>query len=199
MNKLKKALILTGTLAMISVAGYGLFRLVHFLVTGLLSLDSSVAATIIAASATVLVSVVSIIYSQRKTKEREIAESHRPQKIELYKRFMDDVVLGVLRMTKKKGGKSIDDADVQEHLQDFFFQFTGDLIVWGSPQVIKSYTEFRSSGDQPEIILKVDDMLRAIRKDLGHSNRGIGRGALISLFLTDPEKLREMMEKKPGA
>ena len=198
MQKFKTACIIVITLVVISVSGYVLFRIIHFVIKGILSLNSSVSAAIIAAIATVIVSVVRIIYSQLKSKERDIAESHLPKKIELYKSFMDEAVVGILRLTKKKDGKSIDDKDVQKRIEDFFFKFTGDVIVWGSPQVIKSYSEFRKIGNNPEIILKVDDMLRAIRKDLGHSNRRIKRGDLISLFLTDPEKVKEMIEKKPG-
>ena len=64
--------------------------------------------------------------------------------------------------------------------------------------MIKAYTNFRNIGEQPQILLKVDDMLRAIRQDLGHSNRGIKKGDLIGLFLSDPEKLRELIEtRKP--
>ena len=174
-------------------AVYGLFRLTGYVVAGVLSLDSGVAAATIAAITTVLVSVASIVYSQRKTKEREIAESHRPQKIELYKRFMDDAVVGALRQAKQDSETAGDDDGLQERLAKFFLEFTADMIVWGSPQVIKAYRDFRNSENNPHILLKMDDVLRAIRKDLGHGNRGIERGNLIALFLTDPEKPEEML------
>jgi len=139
---------------------------------------------------TAIVSVLSIVYNQRKTKEREIAESHRQQKIDLYKKFMDNVVVGALRLAKDKA----DDADLQKHLETFFLDFTANLIVWGSPGVIHEYTKSRKSGNQPQMLLQIDDVLRAIREDLGHSNRRIGRGDLIALFLTDPERLKELTQ-----
>lgn len=198
MLKLKTVTLVAITLAVILGTGYGLFCFVHFLFSGIFSLEANLAAAIIATATTVIVSVFGIVINQRQTKKREIAESHRPQKIELYKQFMDNVVIKILHMTKKEGAKFIDKKDVKKELESFFFQFTGDLIVWGSPKVIKAYTNFRNIGEQPQILLKVDDMLRAIRQDLGHNNRGIKKGDLIGLFLTDPEKLRELIDtRKP--
>ncbi len=191
MKKLKTGILFVVTLSLIFVAVYALYRFFYFLVSGVLSLDTGVVAAIIASAATVLVSVFSLIYNQRQTKEREIAESHRPKKIKLYKRFMDEAIVGALRLAEKEDGKSIYDKELQQHLKNFFLQFTADLIAWGSPQVIRAYKEYRKSPNSPYILFKVDDMLRAIRQDLGHSNRGIHSGDLIKLFLSDPDKLKE--------
>ena len=153
--------------------------------------DAKITAAIIAACATVIVSVVTVVYNQRRSKVREIAESHRPQKIEIYKQFMDKAVVDLLRASKEK---RIETAEFQKDLQELFFKFTGDVIVWGSPGIIKAYSSFRGSkeGDQ-NILLKLDDMLREIRKDIGNSNRGLNKGDLIALFLTDPEMLQKLI------
>ncbi len=52
-------------------------------------LDKNVQSTIIAAGATVFASVGAVIYNQRRTKERDISEAQRPQKIKVYKNFME--------------------------------------------------------------------------------------------------------------
>ena len=88
--------------------------------------------------------------------------------------------------------------DVQRHLADYFLEFTAELIVWGSPKVIRERSQLKRCGNQPRILIMMDAILRAIREDLGHSNRGIERGDLIGLFLTDPERFRELIDV-PGS
>jgi len=199
MDKAKNAILVIIALAIVAGAGYGLYAAARALISSVLGLDANIAAAILAASTTVIVSVLTVVYNQRKSKEREIGESHRPKKIELYKRFMDEAVVGLLRLVGKQSDKSIDDEDVQKKIGEFFFKFTGDVIVWGSPKVIKAYIAFRASADQKHIILKMDDMLLAIRHDLGNSNSGLERGELIGLFLTDPQELEKLMETETKA
>lgn len=173
-------------LAILAGAAYGLFSAVRWTITGLIGLDEKLAAAIIAACTTFLVSVATVVYTQQKTKSREIDNSHRPQKIEIYKQFMDKAVVGLLRSSKQK---KIESPEVQKVLEDLFFKFTGDVIVWGSPEVIKAYSAFRATGADPQIVVRLDDLMQAMRKDLGNSNWGLARGDLIKLFITDPESI----------
>lgn len=106
---------------------------------------------------------------------------------------MDKAVIGLLKAVKEN---RINNSEYQNELNDLFFSFTGDVIVWGSPSVIRAYSAFRSIGADPKIILRVDDLLQAMRKDLGNSNWGLSQGELIKLFVTDPEKLDELTSKK---
>lgn len=172
--------------AIIAGGTYGLFAAVRWTITGLVGLDVKVAAAIIAGCTTFLVSVASVVYTQQKTKSREIDNSHRPQKMEIYKRFMDKAVVGLLRSSKEK---KIESPEFQKELEELFYKFTGDVIVWGSPAVIKAYTAFRDAGADNQIVIRLDDLMQAMRKDLGNSNWGLDRGDLIKLFITDPESI----------
>ena len=135
-----------------------------------------------------LAAVAAALYVQRRTKERDIAEAHRPQKIEVYGRFME-TVFEVLKRSKDETADSSQEAFEKEYL-DFFVTFTRDLIVWGSPGVIKAYENFRRGvSSDPAVLLLVDDILREIRKDLGNSNWNIKRGDLIKMVLKDPGEL----------
>jgi len=171
----------------------GAFALLWWMIKGIVGFDEKMAAAIIAACTTVIVSVATVVYTQQKTKTREIDNSHRPQKVEIYKRFMAKAVVGLLRATKENRIKS---PEYQRELEELFFSFTGEVIVWGSPSVIRAYSAFRSAGADPNILLRVDDLLQAMRKDLGNSNWGLTRGELIKLFITDPEKLDEILLPK---
>lgn len=191
MQKHADKLIALATLAVIALMAYGLLAAVRWMFLGIVGLDEKMAAAIIAACATVFVSVATVVYTQQKTKSREIDNSHRPQKMEIYKRFMDKAVVGLLKATKEK---KFETPEFQKELEELFFSFTGDVIVWGSPAVIRAYSAFRNTGANPEIVLRIDDLMQAMRKDLGNSNWSLNRGDLIKLFITNPEELDELMK-----
>ena len=71
-------------------------------------------------------------------------------------------------------------------------------MLWGSPGVLSAYNSFRAAGEDPKVILLVDDLLQAMRKDLGLSNWGLGRGDLMKMLLTDPEKVDEILKGGSG-
>lgn len=194
-NKTKERLYAFLGFLLIAGAMYGGYLFLKYIGNLLLSLDKQFAATIIATSGTVLAAVGVAVYSQRRTKVREIAEAHRPIKIEVYKEWMETIGT-VLKRTKDETADNSTEAFGKEFL-DFFVGFTSNLIVWGSPGVLKAYENFRrGSVSEYEVLLIVDDMLREIRKDLGNSNRGIKRGDLIKLYLKDPAELdRKMIGK----
>jgi choline-glycine betaine transporter len=73
------------------VLGVVVVLVVAFLVVvwrGLAALDSTVAAAVIAASATVLISVVSLIYSKTWEQRRAIEEAQREHKRGVYEEFI---------------------------------------------------------------------------------------------------------------
>lgn len=146
---------------------------------------------IIAAIIAGLLSVSAVIYSQQKNKEREIAAAQRPQKINMYQDFMNELILKTLK--PNKGNKS---NLSEKKLEEFFYKFTSEIIIWGSPGVISAYENFRQFSDpkNPNILFLVDKILREIRVDLGSNNKGIKNGDLISLFLNDPDTLKEMIK-----
>ncbi len=75
-------------------------------------------------------------------------------------------------------------------------ELTPDLIAWGTDEVIASWISFRKAGLNPnkenpkEILLAFDDFLRAIRKDLGHSDEHLKKGDLLRIFIKDIDSLR---------
>lgn len=76
-------------------------------------------------------------------------------------------------------------------LQKFFERHTPELIIWGSPPMLRAYGEFRSAGNDPDRsdprrpLFVFESLLLAIREDLGHSNDGLEQGDLLRLFITD--------------
>lgn len=157
------------------------------------SQKSQVAVAIIAAAATVLAGLGAVALSQQRTKTREIAESHRPQKIDLYTRLIKKVMEVI---HKHKDDKSEDALVKDTELEQFFQDFTTDLVLWGSPSVVRAYSKSRDASKKassPSSIVLMDDVIRAMRRDLGHSDWLLQRGELIKTFLRDPEELDRLL------
>ena len=165
-------------------AAYGLYRGAIILLPTLRSLDPEVLAAIIATVGTVVAAVGTVVYSQARTKQKEIAEAHRPQKVKVYSAFMDALV-DLLRKTKRG---ELDNIAEDEDFVERFLHFKRDLIVWGSPGVISAYREFEDralEGSARQRVLRMDKILREIRKDLGNKTWNLQHGALIQMFLND--------------
>ncbi len=175
------------TLGAVAGAAYLIFWVGNQLLTGLLELNRDVAVAVIGALGT----VGAVIWNHRSLKKREIAEAQRPEKMKMYTKFMEDLVVKTLKQTRE--GK-VDEEWVRDELQEFFFEWTGKAIFWSSPGFIRAYKKFRRLGreEDPSVILFLDKMLQEVRKDLGHTDWSLADGDLIGLFLTDPETVREL-------
>ncbi len=168
-----------------------LYASIKYIVTLILSLDKELIAAIIAASGTVFASVAAIILNQNRTKRREIEEAQRPNKIAAYQKFMKTMV--VILKKGKDHEDLIKDGVLTKDLEDMFLSFQSDMIVWASPSVIKTYEMFKNNTQDTSILLYLDDILREIRSDLGHKNKGLKRGDLIKLFLRDSKELDKLI------
>lgn len=167
---------------------YFVYRGVSSLTAGLLRLDNEVAAAVIATSGTVLAAVATVVYSQSRTKRREIDESHRARKAEVYGEFMK-LMVGNFKSVKAQESlpEAAGGAPANAESTEQLFSFKQNLIVWGHPKVIRSYTRFESQlqdADPKTMIVSADRVLRAMRRDLGNSNLFLKQGELWGLFLT---------------
>jgi len=196
MKRLRSILPFIVALIFVIGVGYALWAACAAALTWITTQDSQIAAAIIAFAGTVIVGIGAVVIAQQRSKSREIAESHRQKKIELYNNFILTMI-DLLRKHKGKGGEGLEgDKDIE----DFFYKFTAEVVLWGSPGVLGHYATFRNLGQEknPNIVLIMDDIMQAMRKDLGLSNWGLARGDLMKMFLTDPESLDRMLAETPA-
>lgn len=62
------------------------------------------------------------------------------------------------------------------------------MVVWGDDEVIQAWATFKKSSDEGagiQSVIAMEDVLFAIRRSMGHSNKALGRGDLLSLFVND--------------
>jgi len=153
------------------------------------TLENQVAAAVATLSVTALISIGSLILSKHYEHKREIRKEHNTKKIPIYEELIS-FMFNVL-FAEKAGDKP----PTEQEIIKFLNGFTQKLIIWGDEGVIKSFCLFRdkaanmnSSKPDPTIMFLVEEMWLTMRKDLGHKDKKIKRGDLLSLFITDIKK-----------
>ena len=76
--------------------------------------------------------------------------------------------------------------------------FVKDLTIWGNAEMVKAYHKFvlpvEEQAEPTNRFLLLENLLRTIRKDLGHDDSSLDPGELIGLML-DKEGKQGLMEK----
>lgn len=140
--------------------------------------------------ATILVGISALLISQAHERKRAADEAHRLKKIEIYQGFVD-IISRMMGASNKN--LSLKEVDPQE-LVCFAFKFKSDILLWGSPKVIKAQIYFETvsgSGDAKNLFRAVNSLYLAIREDIGLSNSGLTSLELVKLSL-NPEARKEI-------
>ena len=168
-----------------------LSRMTPFRVTVDTQMPSGFAA-LVAAVITVLGSVFVATYNKRMAHERVAKEANRAEKAAAYKVFTDML----LDAFQTAGGRAIP----MERLTESVLSFVGSAMIYGNPGVILAMQNWRANTDQRTILLAVDELLQAIRADLGESNKGLKQLDLVGLFIVGgrPAILKALKDMPPG-
>lgn len=183
-------------LVALGLAALGLYLLwlvVSFIYTWIIDQHLQTVAAIVTLAGTIVVCVFALIISQQIAKARDIAESRRPEKTEFYTEFVITMV-GLMRKREGSGATVFNDSD---KFEDFITNSTTEVIMWGSPDVLNKYAVLSQNLETPgpDPVLLMDDLIQAMRKDVGLSTWSLARGELIKIFLSDPEKVKEFLIK----
>ncbi|KAF0164800.1 MAG: hypothetical protein FD157_1964 [Rhodocyclaceae bacterium] len=166
---------------------WGLIVLTRTFWEAFTQLNPTVAAGMLAAVTTVLVSVVSVLYSKHLEQKLNIRKEHREKKVPVY----EDLITFLFRViyAQKEGAEPLSDKEIV----DTYSRLTQNAIIWASDDVIKAFHKFRAASLAKQenylpLALSVEDLFLAIRRDLGHKNHGIAPGQLLGMFINDLHK-----------
>lgn len=157
--------------------------------------NSAVLAAAITASATVLVSTFGILAGRRTERRNEFERRRQEKRIPVYEQFVDFWFRRVLYASR------MDVEPVAEkEMIEFFALFTRDLMIWGSDDVILRWKELRTQwsalaapptrDDSVRVMLGIEGLLLAMRRDIGYPETALPPGSLLGLFINDVEALR---------
>lgn len=153
---------------------YGLSQLTNKEIIPLLTAVIPTVAAIITAGATIYVA----IKTKKAERLKEIEQELRKQKAPIYEEFSDFLLNKVLKNQASN-----------EEMLEFIIKFNQKMIVFGDDKVIRSWVNFRNAVQNEEfqydVLFKIEKVLFAIRSDMGHSNKELKEGDLLTLFIND--------------
>ncbi|MEK0363298.1 hypothetical protein [Pseudomonas sp. CBC3] len=159
------------------------------------ALNSDLAAGMLTASSTIIVATITLVLGRFFERVKE-AEAHlRAQKIEIYDEFLKRFFS--LFFNEKKNGE-VDD----EGLVPFLQEWQRKLVVWGGPRVLSSFVSWKqylaSGKADAHSIFLMDEFFRAMRADIGLSNKGLTKGFFSNLILRHANVFLEEAKHNPN-
>jgi len=163
--------------------GYFLFKTIEVSFVFLQSVNPTVGAAIIAAVATVILG----LYTQYLLKKRQLDDVHREKKIQIYEKFIRMAAAHLAETNQNLKQEKI----TQDKVVEFFFHLKTDLILRGSARVIKALAKFEAvSAEEGDVLSAVDEIYRAMRKDVGLSNVGLRPKELVGIYLSSDDRAK---------
>ena len=103
----------------------------------------------------------------------------------IYEKFVRSL-LGALQ-----AGKDNAPDDVNPQLVAAFNDFSRDLVVWGSDEIVTAWSKYlrgwageKTEQEKAAMTFALEDLLTAIRKECGHKGP-LAHGNLLKLFIND--------------
>lgn len=132
-----------------------------------------------------LVPIITFATTRQLERRRLLDAALREKKTILY----DEMIKGLLSMFNLGKAKK-NNFDILR----FYATITPRLMTYGSRGVIKAWTGFRlgaahADGNPIRTMSLFEDVLKAMRKDLGHSTFTQLRGELLKLFVNDIDRI----------
>jgi len=186
LSKAVKTLQLLFGLTLLTGVAWAIYLIVDFIARGLARMKSDLAVAIVAAAASVMISMVSLVLAKRYETLASITQELRAKKTPIYEEFVATIYK--MLFAEQLGREPMSQLD----LMSFFASYTEKLTIWGSDGVIKAWRAIRMSAiskvDGAETLFLYENLLVEIRKDLGHKNQGFKKGTVLGLFVNDIDK-----------
>lgn len=192
--KIRQWISITFGLALIAAIAWGFYIVLKFFWSSFNQLNPTVAAGILAAVTTVIVSVVSVLVSKHLEQRNNVLTELREKKAPVYEELLE-FIFRVLN-GEKMGLTPLTEAELVAK----YSGITQRLIVWGSDDAVKAMNKFRryslnvgadNKASTALMMLSVEEMFLVVRKDLGHSNKGLAPGTILGIFINDWHTLFE--------
>lgn len=151
-------------------------------------IPAAIAATLFIGCLTVAGSVGVTLWTTRNRRLSDIESDHRIQRAQVYQKLFDHIFK--MFMSARLGMEPPSEKETIKYM----FEFSSSVVLWGSPQILKSWGKFRtatpensqlSHEENLSVLIALEDFLLDVRKDLGHSNAGLETGDILRVFVND--------------
>ena len=162
---------------------YGFYFLLRAGARFIKSLDASVSGDVITMSGAIVVAAISVVLGQYLKSRSEIRADLRERKIEVYDEFLRELFNRLTGNSDKEDYNG--EEEVDKELVKFLQNWQRKMVLRGGDKVLLSYIDWKQklSGADADSVFSTDDLIKSIRKDIGHSNRGLGVGFFTHFWL----------------
>lgn len=175
---------------MIGSVAWCLFWLGRGIWRQFVALDANLAVGLLTAVSTVLVATLTIVLGRYFERKKEVEAHYREKKTEIYDSFLKEF-FGLFHSPDKEN------VDLVPFLQEWQRQ----MILWGGQEVLIAFMKWRQNlakgVPDAESTYLTDAFFRAVRQDLGLSNKGLERGSFVRLMLKHPDLFFAMSKANP--
>ncbi|GFE51454.1 hypothetical protein So717_32070 [Roseobacter cerasinus] len=169
-----------------AVTGYILWNsltLFDYIVEGAGELEPEIYVPLAVTVLTAVLGLTATLYTQSVSRRREIEAAHRERKLEIYLQFMQLIEKLILSGKPDLATGEIDHNQIAKEL----VSIRTKAVLWASPAVLRPLAKL----GQPDHSLRglfdtLEEIQRAMRKDLGLSNIGLEKKFFAKLPLADP-------------
>ena len=163
-----------GAFFLIKLFGKSLVKFIQFLIELSSKLDAVIIVALITAIVTIISGVISKVIDYKQKRNEYLSQKRE----EPYAEFINVYYKMQEKITKG-------DVYSQEEMFDDIQKFQKKLMLWGSNRVIRSWIDFRANANSNETrtLFYMENILYAIRKDMGYKN--LGKGKLLSMSIND--------------
>lgn len=163
---------------------FAVYWLLFLFVAFLKETNPALAAAIIAAAGTVLTGIIAPLIAKQYENKQNLKKEHRERKIPFYEKFISFLFQLLLHKQLK-----IEELTPDEAVKNIV-EFSQQVLIWGSDEVIALWPKLKNqTGQTADTASVLGEMLLAIRKDLGHSNKGLDRKSVLRIFINDIDQV----------
>jgi hypothetical protein len=164
--------------------GVGVFWFAAAMIRLLGSVQSDFLKTLVASAGAVVAAAITIVGGKIWELKIKIRQDIREKKVPVY----EGLVKMFFRMFYAESlGEQ---RPSEQELRKTFAEFTEQLVMWGSSEVIRTWGQFRTQrfdiADFKKSTDQMEGIFRAIRKDLGNDIKKLRSGDLLRLWVNDP-------------
>jgi hypothetical protein len=127
--------------------------------------------------------VAGVVWQQRQSEKARLREAHRDRMTPVYHELLK-------RVWQQTGQESHEPA---EEVAEFMRDLKARQLILGAPrEMIQAFNRWereakaaQKKGDNIALVFAWEELLRAMRRDLGHDDSGLPRGELLRVFMDD--------------
>jgi uncharacterized membrane protein YfbV (UPF0208 family) len=152
---------------------------------------------VVGAVATAVLGVAGVVWQQRQSEKARLREAHRDRMTPVYHELLK-------RVWQQAGQES---QEPSEEVAEFMRDLKARQLMLGAPkEMIQAFNRWereakaaQEKDDNVTLVFAWEELLRAMRRDLGHDDSGLPRGELLRVFMDDLDQFLPELEAAAAA